>query len=303
MTYLLIGIGKAGGAILEPLLEYKEIKSAKPIVIKSQPDANTSNKIEAALKEVKDVKFAFLFAWLSDSKIIPHIAETLSRREIKVVLVGVLPAERREKKEVLIDAYYAIENLKEHVKTFVLVDNQKIAHLPNYKDYFPRYNRYIASCLADLLIGTSQSESLPEEMQMSMDDALNALSFDNMPGYVAVSRASELTKGLWGYILPYLMHKPLDLGTLLHIAMDKLSVSNAPIGSDKSITTIQVPEYYIKNKKVDKGLIEEFMHAYSKESHMTVAITKRNIAAVTNLFTYKFDQLERLREIRRLAYE
>lgn len=303
MAYLLIGIGNAGVAILDPLLEYKEIKNAKPIVIKSQPDGDTANKISAALKEAKDIKFAFLFAGLGDSNIITPIAETLSGQKIKLVLVGVLPAERREKKEVLIDAYYAIENLKEHVNTFMLVDNQKIAHLPNYTDYFPRYNRYIASCLADLLIGTSQSSSLPDEMQLSMDDALKALSFGDTPGYVALSRASELTKGLWGYIFPFLMHRPLDLGTLLHIALDKLSVSNAPIGCDKSITAIQVPEYYIKNKKVDKGLIEDFMLAYSKESHLTVAITKRNIAAVTNLFTYKFDQLEILREIRRLAYE
>lgn len=303
MAYLLTGIGNAGGAILDPLLDYKEIKSAKPIVIKSQPDGDTANKIVAALKVVKDIKFAFLFAGLSDSNIIPEIAETLSRQKIKVALVAVLPAERREKKEVLIDAYYAIENLTEHVNTFMLVDNQRIAHLPNYTDYFPRYNRYIASCLADLIIGTSQSESLPDEMQLSMDEALKALSFGDMPGYVALSRASELTKGLWGYIFPFLIHRPLDLGTLLHIAMDKLSVSNAPIGCDKSITAIQVPEYYIKNRKVDKGLIEEFMHAYSKEIHLTVAITKRNIAAVTNLFTYKYDQLERLREIRRLAYE
>jgi hypothetical protein len=303
MTYLLVGIGKTGGAILNPLLEYKEVKSAKPIVIKPQPGGDKVNKIEAALKVVKDVKFAFLFAGLGDSTIKPQIAEMLNGKKINVILVGVLPAERREKKEVSIDAYYAMENLKEHVNTFMIVDNQRIAHLPNYKDYFPRYNRYIASCLADLLIGTSQSRSLSEELQLSMDDALKALSFGDMPGYVALSRASELTKGLWGYIFPFLMHKPLDLGTLLHISLDKLSVSNAPIGSDKSITAIQVPEYYIKNKKVDKGLIEEFMHAYSKESHMTVALTKRNIAAVTNLFTYKFDQLERLREIRRLAYE
>ncbi len=303
MPYLLIGIGNAGGAILEPLLEYKEVKSAKPIVIKHQAGNDIDNKIRATVKEAKDLKFTFLFAGLSDSNIIPQIAETLSGQGLKVVLVAVLPAERREKKEVLIDAYYAMENLKEHVNTFMLVDNQKIAHLPNYTDYFPRYNRYIASCLADLLIGTSQSESLPDEMQLSMDDALKALSFGDTPGYVALSRASELTKGLWGYIFPFLMHRPLDLGTLLHIGLDKLSVSNAPIGCDKSITAIQVPEYYIKNKKVDKGLIEEFMHAYSKESHLTVASTKRNIAAVTNLFTYKFDQLERLREIRRLAYE
>ncbi|NQE52945.1 Tubulin-like protein CetZ, partial [ANME-1 cluster archaeon GoMg3.2] len=131
MTYLLIGIGNAGVAILDPLLEYKEIKSAKPIVIKHQAGNDIENKISATLKEAKDISFTFLFAGLGDSNIMPRIAETLSGQGQKVVLVAVLPASRREKKEVLIDAYYAMENLKEHVNTFMLVDNQKIAHLPN----------------------------------------------------------------------------------------------------------------------------------------------------------------------------
>jgi hypothetical protein len=307
MTHLFIGIGNAGGAILDALLEYKEVRRAKPMVIKPKPEKESGkdDKIEVTLKKVKGVEFAFLFSRLSDSDVLPHIAETLTGLNIKVFLVAVLPATRREKREEMINADYSMEKLKEYVNSFIIVDNQRIAHLPNFEDYYPQYNKYIASCIADILIGTSRPGSLPEEMQLSMhmDEVVKALSFESEPGYVALSRASELTKGLWGYIFPFLRHKPLDLGTLLHVSLDKLSVSDAPIGGEKSISFLRVPEYYIRSKSVDRELIEEFMLSYSKECHLAVFTTKRNIAAITNLFTYKFDQLERLREIRGLAYE
>jgi hypothetical protein len=307
MTHLFIGVGNAGGAILDALLEYKEVRRAKPMVIKPKPEKESGkdDKIEATLKKVKGVEFAFLFSGLSDSDALPRIAETLTGLNIKVFLVVVLPATRREKREEMINADYSMEKLKEHVDSFIIVDNQRIAHLPNFENYYPQYNKYIASCIADILIGTSRPGSLAEEMQLSMpmDEVIKALSFDNEPGYVALSRASELTKGLWGYIFPFLRHKPLDLGTLLHVSLDKLSVSDAPIGGEKSISFLRVPEYYIMSKSVDRELIEEFMLSYSKECHLAVFTTKRNIAAITNLFIYKLDQLERLREIRGLAYE
>ncbi|MEA2033499.1 MAG: hypothetical protein U9N41_07960 [Euryarchaeota archaeon] len=307
MTHLFIGIGNAGGAILDALLEYKEVRRAKPIVIKPKPEkeSDKDDKIEATLKKAKGIEFAFLFSGLGDCNITLHIAETLIGLNIKVFLVAILPANRREKREELINAYYSMEKLKEHVNSFIIVDNQRIAHLPNFEDYYPQYNRYIASCIADILIGTSRPGSLPGEMQLSMpmDEVIKALSFEDEPGYVALSRASELTKGLWGYVFPFLRHKPLDLGTLLHVSLDKLSVSDAPIGCDKSISFLRVPEYYIRSRSVDRELIEEFLLSYSKECHLAVSTTRRNVAAITNLFTYKFDQLERLREIRGLAYE
>jgi len=307
MTHLFIGIGNAGGAILNALLEYKEVKRAKPIVIKSKSkpgkESNKEDKIE--IKKEKGIEFAFLFSVLGDCDATIHIAEMLADLTIKIFLVGVLPAKRREKREELINAYYSLEKLKEHVNSFIIVDNQRIAHLPNFEDYYPQYNRYIASCIADILVGTSRPGSLVEEMQLSqpIDEVIAALSFEDEPGYVALSRASELTKGLWGYIFPFLKHKPLDLGTLLRVSLDKLSVSDAPIGSEKSISFLRVPEYYIRSKSVNRELIEEFMLSYSKECHLAVFTTRRNIAAITNLLTYKFDQLERLREIRGLAYE
>ncbi len=191
-----------------------------------------------------------------------------------------------------------MEKLKEHVNSFIIVDNQRIAHLPNFEDYYPQYNRYIASCIADILIGMEE-----KQLSMPMAEVIKALSFEDEPGYVALSRASELTKGLWGYIFPFLKHKPLDLRTLLHVSLDKLSVSDAPIGCEKSISFLRVPEYYIRSRSIDRELIEEFILSHSKECHLAVFTTRRNIAAITNLFTYKFDQLERLREIRGLAYE
>ena len=305
MTHLFIGIGNAGGAILDALMAYKEVRSAKPMVIKPKPEkkGDKGDKIEAIVKKAKSIEFAFLFSGLSDSNMTTHIAETLTGQELKVFLVAVLPAKRREEKDALLNAYYAMEKLQEHVNSFIIVDNQRIAHLPNFEEYYSKYNKYIASCLVDILIGTSRPDSLSSKSQLAMnvEDVIKATSFENEPGYVALSRASELTKELWGYIFPFLQHKPLDLSTLLHVSMDKLSVSDVPMGCEKSVTVLQVPKYYTRSKSVDRELIEEFMLARSKEPHLAVSTTKRNMASVTNMFTYKFDQLERLQEIRRLA--
>ena len=306
MTYLFIGIGNAGGAISDALLDYKVVRRAKPIVLKTKPESDKGDKIEGPLKELKGVDFALLFSSLGESTIIPHIAEILAGRNIKIVLVGILPAHRREKREKLIQAYYSMEKLKEHVNSFIIVDNQRIAHLPNFEDYYPSYNRYIAAGIADILTGTSPPGSPSDserQLSLHLDEVVKGLSFDDEPGYVALSRASELTKGLWGYIFPFLRHKPLDLRTLLRVSVEKFSVSDVPLGCEKSVSFLQVPEYYVRNRSVDREQVEEFMLSYSKEFHLAVNITKRNIAAITNLFTYKFDQLERLREIRRLAYE
>jgi hypothetical protein len=306
MTCLIIGIGNAGGKISDALLEHKEVRKTQPIVLKTTPESDKENKIEGSLRGIKGVDFAFLFSGLSEGIITPRIAEILAGRNIKVFLVGILPATRREKRENLISAYHSLEKLKEHVNTFIIVDNQRIAHLPNFEDYYPSYNRYIASCIADILAGTSPTSSIAKserQLSLHLDEVIKGLSFDNEPGYVALSRASELTKGLWGYIFPFLRHKPLDLRTLLRVSVEKFSVSDIPIGCEKSVSFLHVPEYYVGSRSVDREQVEEFMLAHSKECHLAVSITKRNIAAITNLFTYTFDQLERLREIRRLAYE
>lgn len=306
MTYLFIGIGKAGGAISDALLEYRGVRRLKPTVLKTDPERDKEDKIEATLKELKGVEFALLFSGLSNGTITPRIAEILAGQSIKIILLGILPASRREKREKLIQAYHSMEKLKEHVKSFIIVDNQRIAHLPNFEDYYPSYNRYIASCIADILAGISPPGSIAgseRELSLHTDEVIEALSLDDEPGYVAVSRASELTKGLWGYIFPFMRHKPLDLGTLLRVSVEKFSVSDAPLGCEKSVSFLQVPDYYVRSRRVDREQVEEFMLLHSKECHLAVHITKRNVAAITNLFTYKFDQLERLREIRGLAHE
>ena len=305
MTYLFIGIGNAGGAISDALLAHKEVRSAKPIVLRITPERDKGNKLDETLKELKGVDFAFVFSALSESAITPHVAEILAGRKIKQFLVGILPATRREKREKLKQAHYSMEKLKEHVNAFLIVDNQRLAHLPNFEDYYPSYNRYIASCIADLLAGTSSGPLSPSEghVFLPIDEVVKGLSFDDEPGYAALSRASELTKGLWGYIFPFLRHKPLDLRTLLRVSLEKFSVSDAPLGCEKSVSFLHVPDYYVRSRSVDREQVEEFMLAHSKEFHLAVTITRRNTAAITNVFTYTFDQLERLREIRRLAYE
>jgi hypothetical protein len=309
MTHLFIGIGAAGEANLEALLDYRAVRRARPIVLKVTQESAKADKIEERLKSTTGVEVAFVFSGLGNNDLTPRIAEIVAGSNVPVVLVGIVPANRREKRETLINAYHALEQLKEHVNTFLIVDNERIAHLSNFEDYYPSYNRYIASCIADILAGTSAAQGSgtvadsERRFSMPMKEVVKVLSFDDGPGYVALSRASELTKGLWGYILPFLKHKPLDLRTLLRVSLEKFSVSDAPPDCEKSITFLQVPHYYIRSRSVDREQVEEVIRAHTKESHLALSTTKRNIASITNLFTFKFDQLERLREIRRFAHE
>jgi len=306
MTHLFIGIGNAGGAISDAVLTHKAVRRAKPLALKITPERDKVDTLEGTLKELKGVEFAFVFSALSESTVTPHIAELLDERNLNVLLVGILPATRREKREHLMQAYHSMDKLKEHVTAFLIVDNQRLAHLPNFEEYYTSYNRYIASCIADMLTGTSAPGSPSNSgghSPLPLDAVVKGLSFDDEPGYVALSRASELTKGLWGYIFPFLRHKPLDLRTLLRVSLEKFSVSDAPPGCEKSVSFLHVPDYYVRSGSVDREQVEEFMLAHSKEFRLAVTITTWNIAAITNLFTYTFDQLDRLREIRRLADE
>ena len=251
MTHLFIGIEDAGEANLEALLGYRAVRRARPIVLRIKQESAKADTIEETLKSTTGVEVAFVFSGLGDSDLTPRIAEILSGLNVPVVLAGIVPANRREKRETLINAYHALERLEEHVNTFFIVDNERIAHLPNFEDYYSSYNRYIASCIADFLAGTSAAQGSgavadsERHLSMPMNEVVKALSFDDGPGYVALSRASELTKGLWGYILPFLKHKPLDLRTLLRVSLEKFSVSDAPPGCEKSVTFLQVPHYYI----------------------------------------------------------
>jgi len=295
MAYLFIGIGSSGTAILNSVLEYKEIRRDKPIVIRLRSDKEWN---KARIGREKGADFAFVISELNDGDEVSRAAAMLSESGIKTLFVGVLPAMRRQKSENLINAFYTLEKLKEYINSFIIVDNQRIAHLPNFERYYPRYNRYIASCIVDILAGVRDKTAA-----MNIDRLLSIISFSDEPGYAALSRASELTKGLAGYILPFLRHKPLDLRTLIRVSMEKLSIAEAPLSSERGITFLRVPEYYVRGERVDKELVEEFMLMYTKECYLAVCTTKRNIAAITNLFVYRFEQLKRLRELRGLAHE
>jgi len=306
MPPLFIGLGTAGEAMLDALLEYRAVRRAKPQVLRSGNEREGEDGVARALASIKGAEFALLFSALGTSDRPPRIAEQVKGLNIPLLLVGIVPATRREEQETLIGAYHALEQLKEHVRTFLIVDNERIAHLPNYEDYYPGYNRYIASCLADLLAVTAPAGSAAVSdgsSSLQLEEAVQLLSFEDGPGYVALSRASELTKGLWGYIIPVLRPKPLDLRTLLRVSLEKFSISDIPMGCEKSVSLLQVPAYYIRSRGVDREQVEEVLRSHAKECRLAVITTKQNIASITHFFTFQFDHLDRLRAIRRFADE
>lgn len=304
MPPLFIALGTTGEAMLDALLEYKAVRRAKPQVLRSGTEREGEDSVAGALTTLTGAEFALLFSALGTSDRPPRIAEQVNGLNIPLLLVGILPATRREQHETLSGAYQALEQLKEHVRTFLIVDNERIAHLPNYEDYYPGYNRYIASCLADLLAVTAPvgSAAVPDA-GLQLEEVMELLSFEDGPGYVAVSRASELTKGLWGYILPLLRPRPLDLRTLLRVSLEKFSISGIPAGCEKSLSLLQVPDSYMRSRSVDREQVEEVLRSHAKSCRLAVGTTKRNIASITHFFTFQFDHLDRLRAIRRFADE
>lgn len=312
---------KAGEAIQSYYKELKEI---------------LQNRMQDGIKQ--KTPFVFIFLGLgggTGSGISPFIAKAIKyiSNKVKIIAVVVLPAHRKKniasknKKDLDKDesgdrqswnAFYTLNRLKKYVDSFILVDNHRLAYLANLESYFPRYNDYIAASIVDLVAGVLLEKIDPSKYNIGMpvidiNDIITATSFDIKgekvePGYAVLGRASELTKSLAGYFFPFFGYKKIDTLMLLQVAIEKLSVADFSIGAcEKNLALLRVPAFYLKHSKkgADLKSIEQAMLQYSKmnESHIGVSLTKRNIASLTILYTFKFEDLKRLRMIEELAHD
>jgi cell division GTPase FtsZ len=282
---LIIGIGGAGNQLLEALLRYhpKIEKIADEIRI----DTESAEKEGLLKKQLgRGVKNVFLFAGLGGEvggRVTVDLAGLLKAAELSPYVVGIIPASRRADRDSINLAYKALNELKTKANGVIIVDNEKLSHLPYFENYYDRYNAYVVSILSDIL----EAESI--------DAVLKTLSFEDGAGYAAVARASELTKGALGYILPIIPHRDIDIRTMLRVALEKLTLFDNPIGSKKGAAIINVPEE--RANRIDQGLVEDLMQTYTNESMIDIKKTRRNITSITTIFTYSFEEFRALRKI------
>jgi len=277
---LIAGIGTAGDRLLDALWHYhpemKNIADRVTIGIKSPENE------ELLKKHLKNgVKNVFLFAELGDEvggRMTLDLAKIAKDAGFPVYVVGIIPAARRTDRDSIDLAFNALTELRNLVKGVIVVDNEKLAHLPYFENYYDQYNEYVASILRDIF-----------EAQ-SIDEVLKSLSFDVEAGYAAVARSSELTKGMLGYIIPIIPHREIDIRTMLRVALEKLTLFNDPIGSAKGAALINVPQERVNS--IDQGLVEDLMQTYTRRSTIDIKKTERNIVSITVIFTYSFEEFK-----------
>jgi hypothetical protein len=275
--------------------------------------------------------FAFIFLGLGGgtgcgiSPLIAKALKELSEQKMRIIAVVILPAAREaldvEGKIEYGDrqswnANYGINQLKDYVDSFILVDNQKLAYRTDFESLYPEYNDYIATSIADLTAGILLENVDPSKYNLNppvidINDIITATSFDTggknpEPGFAVLGRSSIMSRGLLQYFIPIGGHKKIDTLTLSRVAAEKLTVANINLANThKNLALIRVPPYYLgsEDNRIDTKYIEDFMLSNSKlrECHLGISLTKRNLVSLTTLFTYKQEDLDRIKEIADLA--
>lgn len=308
-----IGFGKNPVRASEVIEEhYESILSALEKLVKIEI---TKTKSQEEKKE-EYIPFSLIFTGLGGGTgcgISPYIAKALkelSKGGMKVIIIGVLPA-AGDKLEAW-NTWYGINKLKEFADSFILVDNQRIAYRPDFVSLYEPYNDYIAAGITDLIMGTLLEKIDPSKYTFGLPvieikDIITATSFDGEPGFAALARTSNISRSLFKYFIPIGAHKEIDTLTMCRIAVEKLTIADVdPAEAQKNLAVIRVHPYYLQEeKRLDLKNIVDFMRDHSKmdEYHLGVSLTRRNLVSLATLFTYKYDELERLKEIEKHAEE
>jgi cell division GTPase FtsZ len=256
---------------------------------------------------------------------VPFVARALKELyDIPIIAIAVLPAsgEGKEGKHLAWNAWSCIKKLTEHIDGFILVDNEKISYKKNIEYHFPKYNKYIARCITDLIAGIiiekidlSKLKVGRELKDIDFRDIVATSSFqsngENKPGFAAIGRASRQVRGLVFY-MPIISKFPggyqnIDVREMLKKAMASLSleIKDSDLqNSMKNLVNLRVPDYYLEQEdRLDTGTIKQYMEQYSKTGWKMLGIsrTKRDLASVTVLLTFLPDRIERLVDIEDMA--
>ncbi len=245
---------------------------------------------------IQDVDFAIIFLGLggiTGAGISPTIARILSDLDIPTMVFGVLPARTgtgADARAQYQNVGYAVEHLRKYTDAFILMDNQRIAYTSNIESAYPHYNQYAAAVISDILSGSDHKVSTASSL--SVRDIMSCISLPE-GGFSVFGRASVLSKDLPGYFIPVGGHKPIDVPTLIGVAIEKQSMDADTKAARKSTALLRVPPWYMKKENaIDTGSIERFLHENSPSDHnLGISLTKRRLVTLTLLFTYQYGDL------------
>ncbi|WP_135827751.1 FtsZ/tubulin family protein [Halorussus halobius] len=279
-----------------------------------------------------DIPFAFVCLGLGGGTgcgIAPHVADaikTYTDGVAQIIAVAVLPntkgpvSEDDEKISAGRQAWntvYGLDRLEESVDGIVLVDNQRLAYEDAAEGRFSEYNEYVASGLVDLISGSTLERIDPGEYDdvdppvVDLQDVVTSLSFDtrgtnSRPGYATIGRSVSMTQSLLGYLLPFVGSQNVDSSALSRLAASKQTLSGvSPEEAEKAIGLVRAPVEYISGggRRIETSTMRRFLEAQCPEVNLGVALTRRNLASFTSLFTYRRENVDRITEIEQRADE
>ena len=256
--------------------------------------------LELLNDKIEGVDAAIIFLGLggvTGSGISSVIARTLSDLDVPIIVFGALPAPAgAEKRQQYRNVGYAVEGLKKYTDAFILMDNQRIAYTDNIESMYPRYNQYAAAVVSDILSGSDPKTATATSI--GVRDVISSISLPE-GGFSVFGRASILSKDLLHYFIPVGGHKPIDVPTMIGVAVEKLSMNADTKIARKSTVLFRVPSWYMKDANaIDTRSIERFQEENSSEGHyLGISLTERSLVTLTMLFTYRYGDLPRLCEI------
>ena len=301
---------------------YDSLLSALEERMKSETGVEKSKKIGLKKKKSEEVEtahvpFSILFLSFGGGTgcgVAPYVAKALkelSEENTRIIVVGALPAADQ-----MLEAWntrYGINELKKYADSFILVDNQKIAYRADYETLYPRYNDYVAASIADLTAGLVLEKIDPSEYGeinppvCDMSDVITATSLDSEPCFATLGRTSMMSRPLPKYFFPFGGHREIDTLTLCRLTVEKLTVADVDLTKTlKNLALLKVPVYYLqKEGRLDVKQVEDFMLERSAlgECHFCISLTKRSLVSLTTLFTHKYDEINRLKQVEQLAEE
>ncbi|WP_115865333.1 FtsZ/tubulin family protein [Halorussus litoreus] len=279
-----------------------------------------------------DIPFAFVCLGLGGGTgcgIAPHVADAIKEYTdgvAQIIAVAVLPntkgpvSEDDEQISAGRQAWntvYGLDRLEESVDGIVLVDNQRLAYEDAAEGRFSEYNEYVASGLVDLISGSTLERIDPGEYDdvdppvVDLQDVVTSLSFDTRgtnptPGYATIGRSVSMTRSLLGYLVPFVGGQEVDSSALSRLATSKQTLSGvSPEEAEKAIGLVRAPVEYISggDNRIETSTIRRFLEAQCPEVNLGVALTRRNLASFTSLFTYRRENVDRITEIEDRADE
>lgn len=249
----------------------------------------------------------------------PVIAELLKEitgGDCRVVGLMVLPEKSRgpdidpgSQRETW-NAWYSFQRSMEVFDGMILVDNDRLSHLGDIERGFPTFNKYIAHCIADLVLGNLAELVLPEGedelilQQTDVQDLVTALSLgkpgERKPGVATVGRAAELLKSPLGYFLPFLPPDEPDLVSLGLLARERMTLD---VDGDavKGLLQVRAPEEIMTDPDTADEVSEVLGMASERADREEIihgtALSDRPLAALTMAMTYEPDDLDRLNQL------